>query len=96
MSTPVQPMVIPPDADCRLCSGTGIVSNTHIAGVSTVNYQCECTMVCQCGEERPNNLTTCASPGCANQGCDCCDEVEWCCDEHDEANGDWFCGECRE
>ncbi len=35
---------LPPDADCRLCHGTGIVSRTHIAGVSTVNYRCGCTV----------------------------------------------------
>lgn len=84
-----------PDADCRLCGGKGRYKTVNNPNWETV-FRCECTMVCQCGEERPNNLESCRSPGCTNTGCDACDEVEWCCDEHDEANGDYFCSECRE
>jgi hypothetical protein len=86
---------VPPDPDCCLCKGTGVESRPYIAGVVDVHYQCDCTRVCQCGEERPSNLTYCASPGCVNMGCDSCDEVEWCCHPHDEADGDYFCGECQ-
>lgn len=81
-----------PEPDCRLCGGGGwfkVVHNPHREAM----YECECTMICPCGEERPSNLMTCV--GCSTQGCDACGEIEWCCDENDEANGDYFCSECR-
>jgi len=52
--------------------------------------------MCQCGDDESNNLERCRNPGCTNTGCDACGEVEWCCSEHDEANGDYFCMECEQ
>ena len=86
---------LPPDPDCRICDGKGrykVVNNPNWE----TTFRCECTMVCQCGEERPNNLQECQMPGCNNIGCDACSEVEWCGSEHDDANGDYFCSECRD
>jgi len=85
---------IPPDPDCLMCGGTGYEQRPYIAGIVSTYSACDCTFVCPCGEPRPNGLTTCASPGCSNQGCDACDAVLWCGDEHDEACGDYFCAEC--
>jgi len=31
---------------------------------------------------------------CDGLFCACC--IEWCSDEHDEANGAWLCEDCRE
>lgn len=42
-----------PDPDCRICHGSG-------------DNQCDCTKVCDCGEERPDNLESCAMPGCVS------------------------------
>jgi len=78
---------IPPDPDCLLCHGTGEYAGGLI---------CQCSIVCECGEKRPNNYQGCENPGCNNHGCDACSEVEWCGDEHDDANGDYFCSECRD
>ena len=86
-----EPIVMPPDPDCRLCNGRGLMA---FFGMET-DYRCECTMVCDCGEERPNNFEVCASPGCNATGCDSCNRIEWCCSEHDEPDGDYFCDDCR-
>ena len=74
---------LPPDPDCCLCHGLG----THL------DFPCDCTLVCDCGEERPNSLETCRHPGCTATGCDSCGEIVWCCDPDDEADGDYFCEE---
>lgn len=72
------------------------MSERNIGGIAIAQWACECTFVCDCGEERPNNYQACCSPGCKSHGCDACGEVEWCGDEDDEDSGDWFCSECYE
>ena len=44
-----------------------------------------------CGEsERETDLVACATCGVPL----CYECAQWCCDEDDEDNGDWFCEEC--
>ena len=77
---------LPPDPDCFQCRGLG----TFARGLT-----CECTLICDCGEERPDGVRHCAHPGCETRGCDSCGEIEWCCDPDDEADGEYFCEEHR-
>jgi len=47
---------------------------------------------CELCGETDSDLVACC--GCNRRVChECC---QWCCEEHDNANGDWFCDECRE
>lgn len=71
--------------DCRICRGSGEENG----------LRCECTLVCQCGERRPDGIAYCHHPGCERTGCDACGEIEWCCSPYDEADGDYFCSEHR-
>ena len=50
------------------------------------NSKCK---ICEATEEE-SDLERCAD--CGHLFCDDC--LEWCCNEHDELNGDWFCEEC--
>ena len=53
-----------------------------------IERQCE-----DCGEWEPEDgMNRCASCG----KCLCSECEVWCCEEHDEDCGDWFCPDCAE
>lgn len=78
-----------PDPECCICGGTGIEK------FSVTDNSCECTYVCDCGEEHAANLQSCAAPGCQNTGCDACGSMEYCADDEDDWGGEYFCEMCR-
>ena len=75
---------LPPDPDCFNCRGKGFAHN----------IRCECTMICGCGEERPNNLEFCSRIQCPESGCDSCENISWSCNADDPSEGDLFCDKC--
>jgi len=77
---------IDPDPECCQCNGVGEYAGGLI---------CECSIVCECGEKRPNQYRKCENPGCNNHGCDSCDFVSWYESPTDPMDGIYLCESCQ-